>query len=824
MELRCPFCDSPLPANLPASGAAECPFCRAKVDLAAAWALQQGGADAAVGSRGLELDLGGVTDEPGSGKATEAYIRPEALATTAYTREEVPPDLTVERVGSYSLRGTDNPNARESVFPGGAGRPAARKPAAAQQPAQGAKKTPSKPVPRPPGTARMKSEFVQPPPPRQEPGRPAAGGGGGRPPGSPVKPPVPPVAPAQPARGHAAAAAADAFASLFTSPVSPVTGFTGVRTADEASAPRAAPAADPLAAWGGSPAFGGGAGRGDASPRASGGPSAVSVPAGGFGDFDLPSEFDLGAAPVASATPSAMEPFGQPAAGAPPGRPAAPDVGSPFDNLSGAVPSAEAPAPDGPGKAAQAPSADGDPFGALDFSFDDLAPGTLPGAGGATNPGVTGRVQGRPPGSGLGAIDLDDVLSEDAGTDVVMPWTSARPKQTVQIGAAPEIPEPGHSLASGFAPGPGYGPGSGFGSQPAGAAPGHGADPTADLDLDGIADSWGRAGRQAGAGGGGEDLAGLTLDYGVTEGGLGLDLGGAQGASPSLGVETPAAAPPPVAIKTKAARARGLGLTGAPKVALLAVLLLGLVGVILGQTDYGYFGMNLLSGGAERPTARKALPPPGATSGIARDTKESFLEEVERLERLAKGEEKNAQHRADLLEVLLRFRERYPALFSVGSKLDMRLKELQRGTQMSGQKADMVRVMDLVTSGKYDEARVLLDGMVALSAQDADVLYFYGKVALGQNKPDEALRYFELALLKNPGSITAKYFLAMTHVARRDVARAKATLEEILSREANHLPSKLAMAELAFDGRDYETAARLAGEIVAKARSGSDSG
>lgn len=265
-------------------------------------------------------------------------------------------------------------------------------------------------------------------------------------------------------------------------------------------------------------------------------------------------------------------------------------------------------------------------------------------------------------------------------------------------------------------------------------------------------------------------------------------------------------------IREKAAR-QGQGI----KVVLLVFALVCLIGVVLGQTEYGYFGINLFIGDSSKATsARKALPQPGTAVGIVKDTKESFQQEIRRLEGILKDDPKNIEARGDLLEILLRYRERFPLAFEKEERLKARLKELQTEAAISGQKADIVRVMDLVASEKYDEARALLDGMVVASAQDADVLYFYGKIALGQGKPEEAIKYFELTLLKNPALIAAKYFLAIAHMKMKENAKATTILNELLTTVPDHLPGKVRLAELALVNNDINSAERLAKEVISK--------
>ena len=275
--------------------------------------------------------------------------------------------------------------------------------------------------------------------------------------------------------------------------------------------------------------------------------------------------------------------------------------------------------------------------------------------------------------------------------------------------------------------------------------------------------------------------------------------------------------------KAPAVRQRKVQVGGSSlKLALMGVVLVALLGVILGQTEYGYFGFNLfVPDDMDLRSGQKVVSSSSDSAGIIRDTKESFQEELIRLESLVREDPEDEKSKADLLEILLRFRERYPGVLASNPKMSARLEFLEKKTSVKGQKAAIVRVMNLVNSGKYSEAKTVLDGMVVATAQDADVLYFYGKVTLGQGNFNEAQKYFELALIKNPALIAAKYFLAVTQLEMKEAEKGQAILKEILVSEPEHVAAKVKLAQLALQDRDEDGAAKLVGEVIAKTSSDS---
>jgi len=430
----------------------------------------------------------------------------------------------------------------------------------------------------------------------------------------------------------------------------------------------------------------------------------------------------------------------------------------------------------------------------LDLFFEDLAIPT-----GGAGPEATG--------SAVDMLDLDAVLKEESDAGIAVPPGGVEPSMGPAIGEsvdlARDVESPGHP---------------GGAAQPAPAGP-------LQPEL-GLPDQWLDLTEPAGepAPAPAADGVGLDLDMrggdlsGPPAPGLDLDLGpvAPPASIPPLEPVVPASPRDGIAIRAthRDAKRRSTGL----KVVVLGVVIVLVVGVILGQTEYGYFGASLfMPSETELATGRRVVTLPSA--GIGKDTPAAYLNEVRRLDAILREHPDDLSARADLLEVLMRYRERFPAALAADEKLSRRLAELEKGTQVTGQKATMVRVLSLVNGGQYAEARAILDGMVAASAQDPDVLYYFGKIALGQGKHEEAQKYFELALLKDPDFLAARYFLARTQIERGDVTNGKKVLEEVIAKEPGHLASKVLLAQVAMKDGDADEAARLAGEVVQKADS-----
>ncbi len=253
---------------------------------------------------------------------------------------------------------------------------------------------------------------------------------------------------------------------------------------------------------------------------------------------------------------------------------------------------------------------------------------------------------------------------------------------------------------------------------------------------------------------------------------------------------------------------------------LIAPLVICLIGAVLGQTDYGYFGINLVTGKVGKSDSYYKTV--NDTVLLVGDSRVSFMENIRRLDK-AYIDDDSRENLVALLGALNRFRERYPDAFSADPGLAARLNDLMSvASRKDSSAAGMTQVTDLLGQGKYSEARAVLDNMMAQSAQDVDALYYYGKIALGQGKAEEAQKYFELALIRNPGMLSARYFLAESYVAQKKLVEAKVILNEIAGKDAKHLPSRILSAKIAVSELNYDEASRLAKEVISLGMPGPD--
>lgn len=254
------------------------------------------------------------------------------------------------------------------------------------------------------------------------------------------------------------------------------------------------------------------------------------------------------------------------------------------------------------------------------------------------------------------------------------------------------------------------------------------------------------------------------------------------------------------------------------KISLVGMLIFVIVGVILGQTDYGYFGINLMFPPEKGGVAGvKVALPKSEALGIFRDTCEAFISEIGRLEKRLAEEPRDTQAKQALCEVLARFRERYPTTFLTNERYLKRLEQLMKEVDLPQHLKGMIQAIQLLCSGSLEEAKSILHGLRAGQGDNADVLYLLGKVALAQKDLAEAQKFFESGLLKNPDYLTLRYFLAKTYLEKGDIKSARAMVQDLLSREPDHFGAKTLMAMIALKEKDIATAKKEATEVVERA-------
>lgn len=274
----------------------------------------------------------------------------------------------------------------------------------------------------------------------------------------------------------------------------------------------------------------------------------------------------------------------------------------------------------------------------------------------------------------------------------------------------------------------------------------------------------------------------------------------------------------PVTSHTIKPKVRKVSSASPIKISLLALFILVGVGVILGQTDYGYFGVNLMFPPQGGGTAGlRVAVPKTESSGILRDTCEAFIYEIQRLEKRLGEEPKDMQAKQGLCEVLARFKERYPTTFFATEKYSLRLEQLLRDTELPAHLKALIQAIQLMSSGSLEEAKAVLHGVRVGQGDRPDVLYLLGKVALAQKDLDEAQKFFESALLKNPDHLALRYFLVKTYFEKGDLKSAKAMVQDLLNREPEHHGARTLMAMIALNEKDVETAKKESSFVIEKA-------
>lgn len=437
-----------------------------------------------------------------------------------------------------------------------------------------------------------------------------------------------------------------------------------------------------------------------------------------------------------------------------------------------------------------------------ELSFDDLelAFGDLE-ALGSPSEGSRSAVAGDPGTT----LDIDAVMREESFTDPLPPW---EPGPEVQATKEPEAP-----WRTDVVSGP-------FPASSAPVSPGPAPAPSETL-------AWGEG-----------DFGGSLFDE--------------PGAGPTLQVEIPAAPPPSVVPDSPGAQAtqggaQPKGQAETPRKAAprrmapgrtlprlvrggaVVGLLLVLVGVILGQTDYGYFGIKILRG----PTGggpgtqdghRSGQAPQGPDdgSGPRYDRVSAYLDGIVRLERRVLESPNDGGLRTSLLEALATLRERYPSAFLKEPRFAAKWKDLAVQLNPQGALGMRLRVIERIAADQWDDAASLLEEARKEFPEDAALLCLSGRVATRRGRFEEAVRLFDQALARVPGFHAALHGKAVALLGSGKADAARTVFETILAAEPDHMEARLGLAEATLAMGDVEGAIRGGQEVLEKGRPGVD--
>ncbi|MCB9727763.1 MAG: tetratricopeptide repeat protein [Deltaproteobacteria bacterium] len=304
-----------------------------------------------------------------------------------------------------------------------------------------------------------------------------------------------------------------------------------------------------------------------------------------------------------------------------------------------------------------------------------------------------------------------------------------------------------------------------------------------------------------------------------------LDVGGGPDEATLVG--TPAGAEPAKKRPGRRRRANA-GRAGKPssagrKVALVLLLLVLAAGIGLGQTDYGYFGVNALlgsEGSGERPVATQVRPArrPEATekaviAPLSGDTPQDYAARIIELDSKLTLAPTDVKLREELVRTLMRLQERYPAVYESKPTYDALLHKMLTPDQLSGDKR--LLISKLLAEKKTEDAANALEAYVAQKTTNPDDLYLMARVAAAQGERDRAVSYYRRALETDPTYQPALYDLGMIQLEASEFPDAKQLFTKLLEVSPNHSGAKLAMARISLFERDFEAANRYADEALA---------
>jgi tetratricopeptide (TPR) repeat protein len=139
-------------------------------------------------------------------------------------------------------------------------------------------------------------------------------------------------------------------------------------------------------------------------------------------------------------------------------------------------------------------------------------------------------------------------------------------------------------------------------------------------------------------------------------------------------------------------------------------------------------------------------------------------------------------------------------------------KALERAVELEPQRDSYVYVLASARVGtkRFDEARVLLDGLLKKNPNDPQLNYALGAVFYLEAKVDEAAGFFRKSLLLDPGQVASLYYLGAVAQSKGESSEATKIFQEILQRHPNHAASHEGLgAVLLKEGKYAEAAQHL---------------
>lgn len=123
---------------------------------------------------------------------------------------------------------------------------------------------------------------------------------------------------------------------------------------------------------------------------------------------------------------------------------------------------------------------------------------------------------------------------------------------------------------------------------------------------------------------------------------------------------------------------------------------------------------------------------------------------------------------------------------------------------------------DYLADNNPDKALNIIQQAIRAHPNDTGLLEARGAAYLAAGEAASAATTYRRLTELRADSAHAFYLLATAEAALQDTAKTRQALQESLKRDAAYLPAKAALARLALNGREWETALRLSKELQAQ--------
>lgn len=116
--------------------------------------------------------------------------------------------------------------------------------------------------------------------------------------------------------------------------------------------------------------------------------------------------------------------------------------------------------------------------------------------------------------------------------------------------------------------------------------------------------------------------------------------------------------------------------------------------------------------------------------------------------------------------------------------------------------------------GDQQGAREQVDELLKLNERDTEALFLRARLRLAENKPKDAIADLRNVLEQDPRSRLALFFMSEALYRDGQLEQARARAGELERFHPDFLPAKFMQVQINFDSGDYDTAKRLADELL----------